>query len=304
MIEVTKVSYVAERDIDLLLLEEINVSPKFSSWLLERVGHSDPSISSVGAWHSITHAQFGESDLIVKFDSGYAILIENKIDAPAQPDQSARYQKRGEVGLTAGSWSGYICCIVAPARYLKGNPEAKTYDARISYEEIRDWFLAQGDERSDFRADMLSSAIEQNRRGYSPLPHDDVTKFWLSYWRLASESFPLLEMPQPGSKPANSDWPDFRPRELGGRFNIVHKMAQGYVDLQFRNAAGRIDEIRRLVRDPTLQVVVAGKSAAVRILVSKVDRFVSFQAQRSKVIEALRAAQELLSLAKDLDSKI
>jgi len=111
-------------------------------------------------------------------------------------------------------------------------------------------------------------------------------------------------MPQPGSKPANSDWPDFLPRELGGRFNIVHKMAQGYVDLQFRNAAGRIDEIRRLVRDPTLQVVVAGKSAAVRILVSKVDRFVSFQAQRSKVIEALRAAQELLSLAKDLDSKI
>lgn len=304
MIEVSKVSYVAERDIDLLLLEEINVSPKFSSWLLERVGHSDPSVSFAGAWHSITHTHFGESDLIVKFDSGYAILIENKIDAPAQPDQSARYQKRGEAGLTAGNWSDYICCIVAPARYLQGNAEAKTYGVRISYEEIRDWFLAQADERSYFRAGILNSAIEQNRRGYSPLPHDDVTEFWLSYWQEASESFPLLEMPQPGSKPANSDWPDFRPRELDGRFNIVHKMAQGYVDLQIRNAAGRIDEIKRLVRDPTLQVVVAGKSAAVRILVSKVDRFVSFQAQRSKVITALRAAQELLSLAKDLDSKI
>ncbi|MGY0560418.1 PD-(D/E)XK nuclease family protein [Luteimonas sp. A277] len=304
MINVSKVSYVAERDIDLLLLEEINVSPKFSAWLLERVGHLAPSISSAGAWHSVTHAQFGESDLILKFSSGYAILIENKIDAPAQPDQSARYQKRGEMGLTAGSWSSYICCIIAPARYLQSNAESKSYDARISYEEIRDWLLAQSNERSDFRAGMLNSAIEQNRRGYSPLPHDDVTEFWLSYWRLASESFPSLEMPRPGNKPVNSDWPDFRPRELDSRFNIVHKMAHGYVDLQMRNAAGRVDEIKRLVRDPKLQVVTAGKSAAIRVVVPKVDRFVSFQAQQSKVIAALRAAQELLSLAKSLGNKI
>ena len=34
----------------------------------------------------------------------YGLLIENKIDAPAQVDQAARYIKRGEVGVEQNKW--------------------------------------------------------------------------------------------------------------------------------------------------------------------------------------------------------
>jgi hypothetical protein len=94
----------------------------------------------------------------------------------------------------------------------------------------------------------LDEAIEQNRRGYSPVAEDDVTQFWLSYWKVANEQYPALEMPCPGIKPANSDWPDFRPSELGKGLNIVHKMAQGYVVLQVRGAAENLEDRHRYAK--------------------------------------------------------
>lgn len=57
--------YVSERDIDLLLLEELMVSRPFSSWLALRSGLDlSPCAELVGAWHSVTHPTLGESDLI------------------------------------------------------------------------------------------------------------------------------------------------------------------------------------------------------------------------------------------------
>jgi hypothetical protein len=301
MKEVNKLLYVAERDIDLLLLEELNVNPAFSSWLFRHTNREPVEAPFCnGAWHSVTHPQLGESDLVVMYENGFAILIENKVDAPAQPDQATRYKKRGERGQLEGSWKSFVTCIVAPERYLKGNSEAQNYDVCVSYEEIRDLFEREKSQRSRFRAYILGEAIAQNRRGYSPVADDDVTQFWLSYWQIANEQFPALELPRPGIKPANADWPDFRPKELGKELNIVHKMAQGCVDLQVRGAAERLDEIRSLLNDPSLEVVAAGKSGAVRIVVAPVDRFGSFDAQRGDIIRALEAADKLLQIAKGI----
>lgn len=74
-------------------------------------------------------------------------------------------------------------------------------------------------------------------------------------------------------------------------------MAQGFVDLQVRGALERLDEIRELVSDQNLVVVPAGKSAAVRIEVGKVDRFGSFEEQREIVENALNAAAKLLEIS-------
>ncbi|MBM4387545.1 MAG: PD-(D/E)XK nuclease family protein [Deltaproteobacteria bacterium] len=111
----SKVQYVAERDIDLLLLEELNVSPVFSFWLFQQThSESTNAPSCNGAWHSVTHPQFGESDLIVVYENEFAILMENKIDALAQPEQASRYRKRGEMGCRDGLWQRFLTCIVAP----------------------------------------------------------------------------------------------------------------------------------------------------------------------------------------------
>src|SRR6516164_4089717 len=88
---------VAERDIDLLLLEEFHVSDSFARWFWKRAFRQDaPVRARLSAWHSIADTQLGESDLIVAYQddlgSRLAVLIENKVTAISQPNQAERYK--------------------------------------------------------------------------------------------------------------------------------------------------------------------------------------------------------------------
>lgn len=88
----TIIESLCERDIDLLVLEELHVSPSFRSWWLERVGVGQPLATEFkGAWHSVTDATLGESDLLLLVSAGNgkrcAVLTENKIDAPPSHDK-------------------------------------------------------------------------------------------------------------------------------------------------------------------------------------------------------------------------
>ena len=108
MEKTNKVEAVTERDIDLLLLEELNVSDDFSTWFYSAITKNNDKPSSKGAWHSITDPDFGESDLVVIYDNGLAILIENKIDAIEQPQQGRRYKARGNKGIEKGFWRSFV----------------------------------------------------------------------------------------------------------------------------------------------------------------------------------------------------
>jgi len=210
-----KFLYVAERDIELLLLEELKVNPEFAGWLFELAYKASGSTPDcIGAWHSVSHPQLGESDLIVIYENNSATLIENKIDAPAQPEQADRYRLRGYDGYKDGFWRDFVTCILAPMRYLEGKKEADNYDLKISYETVRGWFKTNEVRRFGYRANVFDQAIEQNRRGYSPVVDADVTKFWELYWELVSSEFPSLETSRPQLKPARADWPEFRPSSL------------------------------------------------------------------------------------------
>ena len=128
--------YVSERDIDLLLLEEIHVSERFRNWFIAQVCGPDVECNKFrGAWHSMSHGQFGESDLVVRFvdASGgiVAILIENKIDAPPQPDQALRYWLRVDAGIEKAFWQTFRTCIIAPELYLAGQTPARHSWARF-----------------------------------------------------------------------------------------------------------------------------------------------------------------------------
>ena len=58
------VATVFERDVDLLILEELSSSFPFRAWWLGKVGYKDPEHHKfVRAWHSIPD-QAGESDLV------------------------------------------------------------------------------------------------------------------------------------------------------------------------------------------------------------------------------------------------
>ena len=306
MEKINKVEAVTERDIDLLLLEELNVSDDFSTWFYSTVTKNNDKPSSKGAWHSISVPVLGESDLVAIYDNGMAILIENKIDAIAQPEQGRRYKMRGANGIENGLWSSFVTCMVAPNLYLQREQDSSVYDANLSYEAISDWFFSREstDRRLAYKSYLIKEAIEQNRRGYTVNPDERVTEFWSKYWALSIQRYPELEMKKPGIKPANADWPNFRPSTLDKRFSIVHKLERGDVDLQIAGAAERTDELQDYLSDIEVEVAKATKSAAVRLKVELVDRFASFESQKDIVIEGLNAARKLLRIGQSLPNEI
>jgi hypothetical protein len=169
--ETSPLSMVDEQDIDLMLLEELCVSPSFRSWLVETLFGGNLEVGEFqGAWHSVTDPSGGESDLILAFippgrDRVTALLIENKIDAPFQPRQDEQYRERGERGRDVGLWHDFHTCLIAPRKYLETNRDV-AFDRRITYEEIASWFAAQPeDARYEMREDLLRGAIERSRLG-------------------------------------------------------------------------------------------------------------------------------------------
>jgi len=76
---------ICERDIDLLLLEELVASADFRVWFLGELGIR-PDATLKQAERSVS-AVSGESDLALTFRAGgetVRVLVENKVDAPLQ----------------------------------------------------------------------------------------------------------------------------------------------------------------------------------------------------------------------------
>lgn len=306
MLDKNFIEAVYERDIDLLLLEEMYSSTEFQDWLINKVfGTGNVAHKFQGAWHSVTDSELGESDLVfideVGKDKQRAILIENKIDAPFQPNQARRYRQRGEKGIGEDSWQEFRTLLIAPQKYLDSTSNTNLFDFQLSYEQIRDWFASMYPQNSrvEYRIKFLNEAIEQNRRGYQPVPDEAATRFWYHYWNFVQSQYPSLDMKKPGVVPAFSDWPEFRNEELGRGNKIVHKLYRGIVDLHLEGMGKKVDGLREMNRyllEDGIEVTGTKKTAFFRKLVSKVDKMQEFTEQLDEVQEGLEAAVYLLEL--------
>ena len=296
---------VTERDVDLLLLEELSVSNGFVAWLIGQTT-KDSNPTRLGVWHSLMDAEFGESDLILTYQNGtsrrHALLIENKIDATVQPEQAERYRSRGDKGKADHRWDEYKTCLVAPQKYLNMTSNAHLYDHVISYESVREWYLEQKVDpaRAQYKANLMQEAIDKNRRGYTIVPDDRVTDFWFRYWQFANQMAPELEMKEPNKKPSKSSWIHFYPSTLPKNIHIVHKLEKGFVDLQMDGIAQEAD---RLIPEfqswipESVSIEVTGKSLSLRIDVPMVNHFAEFEAQREAVTRGIQACRFFMSLS-------
>ncbi len=296
---------ITERDVDILLVEELNVSHEFLEWWITAVGEPNPPpFSLIGAFHSASHPTLGESDILLIYrdqsDARHAILIEDKIDAPAQPEQGDRYRQRGKAGVADGEWRTFRTCICAPRRYLDSSADVANYDSQISYEDIRDWLRGPTrDGRCLYRAQIIDSAIEVNKRGYAKKVDDRVTAFTRAYWECVRREFPELEMRDPGPRAAGSGWIELHPSRLPRGRAIFHKLPEGFVDLSITAAADRVAQFTSVFHHlgKDLEVVATGKSASVRLPVPPLDRFRSFDDQIDAARAGMRAAYRLLFLS-------
>lgn len=297
MLELKFVASIAERDIDLLLLEELSVSVEFREWFATRTFGEPCYQSHVGAWHSVCDSQLGESDLVFVFEGENgprtAVLVENKIDATPRPEQGGRYRLRGEKGVREGYWERYKTCVLAPNRYLESSRHSESYDVELAYEEILAYFQSRRsrDSRFGYKATVVLEAIEQNRRGYQPQYNEQVTTFVENYHELAQATHPELGMHQPKPRPAGSTWVSFSPAGKPKDVELVHQLTAGYVKVFFQGRAQDFatlehELVHRLPPDATM--AIAGKAAAIAIPVEKLELFEkSFEEQLDAIELAL-----------------
>ena len=303
------IGFVMERDIDLMLLEELTVNPDFARWFAGHVAGDGAYGSTSGAWHSVIDAEHGESDLVFVFrtpdGTEHAILVENKISAAPQPDQAQRYRKRGDKGIAAGHWPRFTTCLIAPRAYLEATDEATIYDGAVAYEEMAAQLEGSAGDtaRLAYRAALLRAAVDQHRRGYRPEVNAAMTAFVQRYHALAVTSFPALCMQAPKPRPATSTWILFGPPALRKGLQVWHQTSAGLVKLMFNNAIGELDAIRARYaphRHEDMVIEPSGRhSVALSLRVPTLAPLaIDFEAQNEQVRVALEAVARIVEVAR------
>ena len=301
---------VTEHDMDLLFLEEFVCSQDFVSIFTEKAGIDFSRVLSV--YSSKTDVALGESDMTVVVKSGeqkIGLLIEDKIDALAMPEQSARYSLRGQKGIETGEYDRFFVFIIAPKQYLTQNAEAQKYPLKIEYERILDYFeklKKQGDSRAAFKIQQIKQAIEKQKKGYQVEEDRAVTEFWGNYSDYQKKHYPGVLLVYNGEKKgAKSKWPQFNTFIEG--LYMYHKTESGYVDLTFDRCADRILEVEQLLLDTVddysqkgYTVNRTGKSAAIRLSVPLLDLHKPFEDQIGEIKLCFEAINKMTEVAKRL----
>ena len=305
---ISKFDDVSERDMDMLFLEEFASSKSFLNLFTSAVGIEDANVISVEA--SKTEVNLGESDMTVIVESDrkrIGLLVEDKIDAVAMPDQYERYNLRGDKAVERGDYESYYVFIVAPEKYLSSNLEAAKYPHQISYESILNYFEGIGDQRSAFKIQQINQAIDKQKTGYQPIEDVRVTNFWHEYSEYQKQHYPELYFVYSGGiKGTRSWWPHFNTvcREL----YILHKSNFGFVDLSFDGCAEKLVEIENLMEDTIdnyfdqgYTVQRTGKAAVVRLIVPVVDFHKTFEEEQERVQICFDAIKQMSEMVKMLD---
>lgn len=195
-------THATERDIDLVLVEELYSSFDFTSWIAVQAGIEKP----VARWdvkHSKRRTQSRrEIDIFIEIEhadnSRSAVLIENKLDAGEQPDQAESYEE--ELEVLAKGYGVAKMIIVCPRSYGEQHQYfTSKFNAVVTYEQLRGWFRDAEDEVGDdlilryrLRNEFLDQAIHKHRRGYTPVLDTVVGDFNAQYVALLRRIAPKI----------------------------------------------------------------------------------------------------------------
>jgi hypothetical protein len=220
--------------------------------------------------------EYGQCDLLVKLrddeDHCCYLLIENKIDAELQPNQSDRYRMRGKEYVRRGCCSAFCTVLAAPQKYLEKG--SKGFDGTTSYEGIRDWFNGASElgPRRLYKLALLDAALTAKK---------PATIAFLEFYlkRVPSELRP--------SKSGNRI--RFQPQSLPEDISIIHRLIRGWVEL--RLPPSRIPS-QKLESD--IKVVRGKDYIAFRLQVRPIRLKEPLEPQMHAVEEGITGARRLL----------
>jgi hypothetical protein len=212
-------SHATERDVDLLLVEELSTSRDFAQWITDQAGWANP-ITRWQVTHSKRRTQNRrEIDIELSVtgagDAGQAVLlIENKLGEKPQPNQAESYRQECAVLLKTNRCSHASSILVCPRDYVATQPDfARKFDRIIPYEDVAAFLnnrsLAIRTEQPElaarlaFRVELLNQAVGKLRRGYEPVPLKQLGSFSSQYVALLKRLAPAI-IPGPSMlKPAS-----------------------------------------------------------------------------------------------------
>jgi hypothetical protein len=313
MAEITFGAGVAERDIDLLLLEEFYSSQSFRLWFLKKAGFSNvESLTFLSANHSVNSLN-GESDLIIKFkgteNKEIWLLIEDKIAAPFQPNQIRRYNERALLFVEQNLCGSAYTILVAPENYAKkvsvDKYDIESFRAIISYQEIRDEILKDFDSNNDrqhYKVSLINKALSQKGPAVIIIP---VQQFWTAYQTISLELYPELNLEAKPPSGRDNFW-SYQPKNFlnlkgSHKVELVHKLFVvsrngGYVDIQFSGFGDRLDileEIFGQYLEPEMKIVTTGKSGSISIQVPDLFNESDFESQKEKVMISIQTVARM-----------
>ena len=303
---------IRERDIDLLLAEEFTLNPSIVELFLSETEYAKASIPGVDTVEiSHVEANLGESDVTVILDDRTAILIEDKIDAIAMPDQCGRYFKRGQKGIKDGSYDRFFVFIVAPEEYIATNAEAKKYPYAVSYQKLIQLFEQENSAHGEMRVSQLKSALVSAHGGGNKVVDDKATQFWKEFVEFKNLYYTDLGLVSNiDEKSADGSWSTYSTFiNYPSKVSIVHKHNKGFIDLTFTGLANHLPELEKLLEEmlgdytkERLQLLAVGKSATLRLTASNIIDFQkSLQEQMGTIVEHLELLRKMSNIAKKID---
>jgi hypothetical protein len=292
---------VTERDVDLLILEELLSKTGFTEWLASRTGMSAGS-NFINAWHSVSLESDGESDLLVMFASNgqrCLLMIENKIDAGFTYEQPERYKKRAHKYLERGMADKVLVLLMAPEAYLE---RSNKFDCYLALEEVMEWYRNQANllgARAVYKIQLLEIAILKLRRGYQMRKSTSVSEFWPAYYELVRTAFPDLHMKySPSGRPVKSRTFSFyiKGRHFAAGDYMAHQGREGTINFY---AFGRAYDLEHFIEQYAsilpegVEIDKSGKSAVFYMHTPPFNVEEPFEPQKETVRIGLEQLQKL-----------
>jgi hypothetical protein len=327
MENISTLTHATERDVDLLLVEELKCSGDFVHWFVDKLS------AIVGSPIKITTSEVTHSKrrtynrreidicLALKARSGSPtyLLIENKLDTSEQFEQAESYRAEAELFVKSGEARGAYTVLVCPDAYSRQHRQfSSKFDANISYEEISLYLAERARQSGELglrlrhRHEILEQAITKSRRGYQAVPLAIIEQFNAKYVALALKECPTLKagpsMLKEG-RPGESKTMIFAPETLPNwqflpQMRIVHQLREGNANVNFYGwgdhftklagmmAADLTDTPYRLV--PAVNKRANGKSGLMIVVETPViDNLSGFDAQSGSILAGMKAVEKL-----------
>ncbi|CAN5183587.1 hypothetical protein BH09PSE1_BH09PSE1_15660 [soil metagenome] len=326
--EVLTLSHATERDVDLLLVEEIACGDAFLGYVAnETFGQTLAEIGYVS--HRVLHSSRRmhnrrEIDITVEIKRAVGepiiLLIENKLDAGEQVDQAMSYREEAAHLQATGAASTVRTVLVRPEQYGRTNAAfGAQFDHCLSYEDIATFLRLRADDlggelghRLSHRARLMDQAVTKGRRGYRAVPLPIIADFNSAYVALCRREFPnlkpgpaMLKAVSPGESVTMIFGPDTLPKWSHlPQMRLVHQLREANVNLSF---FGWGDHFADLVAPlsvalkgtgfkivPTINKRKAGRSGLMIVAMTPaVSNQMPFAEQEAAVVAGLQAAETL-----------